>query len=156
MKNKKGFTLLELLLVLIIITSIIIIAARYYNQASSESKLSDLTAKIRRIAEASYEWVQTAKAFNSSDPNGKTLSISTLQNSKLLSTNDANNPWGSSLEVIGISANVIQITVPVIPTKNCKSLEDNLVSQNMTVTCTPSTKDADQSSSTIKYPADET
>ena len=160
-KNKKGFTLLELLLVLVIVTAIILIAARYYNQATDASKMSDLTSKIRKITDASYEWVKVAKTFTSKDQNNRTLSIATLKEVNLLSENDTNNPWGSSLTVSGISSTKIQITVPLVPIKICKVIEDNLVSQNMLVTCTTITgeesiNDPKWATATIKYPADAT
>jgi prepilin-type N-terminal cleavage/methylation domain-containing protein len=152
-KDKKGFTLLEMLLVLIIIVAIILVAGRYYDQASEASKLSDVTSKVRRIIEASYEWVKVAITFDAKDPNKNTLSTTTLKDEQLLSPNDDVNPWGGVLKLKSLSTNKIQITIPSIPTNSCYLLKkDHLDPQNMLVTCPKS----GVASATVDYPADAT
>jgi Tfp pilus assembly major pilin PilA len=156
-RNIKGFTLLETLLVLVIIISIILIAGRYYNQATEASKISTAISKIKRITEASYEWVKVAKTFDGKDPNKKTLSIQTLKDQNLLSASDDTNPWGgSALQVASVSANKIRITISNVPAKVCTVLIDHLKPQNMDVGGCSTASKTGTTVATIDYPADAT
>lgn len=155
--NIKGFSLLEMLLVLIVIITIILISGRYYNQATESSRLTTTVSKIKKITEASYEWLNGAKIFTGRDLNGNVLSIQNLKNLKLLSPDDDTNPWGgAAITVTGISANKIQMKVANIPAKACTVLIDNLRPQNMEVLGCGTLSAAGTATATINYPADAT
>ena len=159
-RNIKGFTLLETLLVLVIIIAIILIAGRYYNQATESSKLSTTISKVKKITEASYEWVKIAKTFDSFDPNDpkkRTLSIQTLKDENLLSPNDDANPWGgTALQVASVNANKIRITISGVPTKVCTVFVDHLKPQNMDVLGCSTVSGTGTTTTTIDYPKDAT
>lgn len=149
-RDKKGFTLLEMLLVLAIVIAIILIAGRYYTQASDSSKVSNMVSRVRRIIDASYEWEKVTKSFIVKDPNGSTLSIKALQQMNLLPPNDEVGPWGCDVTVLGGSATSIKITITCIPMKSCLALTDNLTPQNMQVYCYSSKPD--MATAIITYP----
>lgn len=121
--RKQGVGLLEILLVLVMVALIIVMATRYYQQAQDDLKVTQAIQKIRKITEASFDWVKGQNDFTG-------LTNDSLKS--YLTDYDFVSPWGG---IIQISSNPAANRVIVITLFNatevaCKNINDMLVKED--------------------------
>lgn len=131
-RKYKGAGLVELLISLVVIAAIILMSVRYYQQASLANQVTATSGQIKRITEASFEFLQSCYDFTKCPPDQKTsISMTVLINQNLLTSQDQNSIWGGTITLSsGPSTQQIKITIPNVPTKACNSLNDALRQQN--------------------------
>jgi type II secretory pathway pseudopilin PulG len=129
-KHINGISLLECLLSIAIIASISMMAVRYYIVTTRDTRVSHAISQVKRITNASYEWlsIQRQSDFSNAD-GGQTITIAQLvQDDLLKDENDTISPWGGQIEVApgDDDAKYVKITLTEIPQPACRNLTQQL------------------------------
>lgn len=128
-RTLTAISLLECLLSLAVIASISLMAVRYYIVTTRDMRVSNAISQIKKITNASYEWLQTQKQANFSGTDGGTaISLNALISDQLLDPrHDTFSPWGGTISV-GPSADpsYVRITLTNLPPLACKNLTQQL------------------------------
>lgn len=129
-KHQHAISLLECLLSIIIIASISMMAVRYYIITMRDMRVSHTISQIKRLTDASYEWLQMQKQADFSGNNGgQAISIQQLVKDQLLKNqNDTITPWGGAITIsaAGDNPSFIKITLSNIPQLACRNLARQL------------------------------
>jgi len=109
-KNKKGFTLVELLAVIGIVGVILGVVLVGSSSARTTAKISTTVQQIQLIYGACQSWVGNGRV------NYTGISLTTLQNAGYLPSNLL-NPWGGTytVSVNGSNSNRVDIQTTQIP-----------------------------------------
>ena len=99
LKNKKGFTLVELLAVLVVLGIIAIICYPIVTKTINTQKNKVYNEQKNRIITAAKNYV----ASNTVDDSGVCLSVATLQSSGYLEVGTIENPLGGTFNGAGVS-----------------------------------------------------
>ena len=96
MKNKKGFTLIEMLCVIVILSALILIIVPVVTKNTSESKTNVYNSLINKILSASYDWSLEHTELLPKEGENISITLGTLQSLGYIST-DLKNPNTDSL-----------------------------------------------------------
>lgn len=125
-----AISLLECLLSIIVIASIAMMAVRYYIVTTRSMHVSQAISQIKRITDASYEWLQMQKQANfSSQGGGYAITIQQLINDQLLTAKrDTVTPWGGTINVApaGDNPSFVKITLNNVPQSACRNITQQL------------------------------
>ena len=142
MKNKKGFTLVEMLAVIVLIAVLSVVAVSTYRGINKSSKKKTLEAKIEQIESAAEKW-----ARENNITNGMNISVNNLVVEGYLTADEVGTDGLALIKnpVTGenIVCNTIDITLKngVIETKfnntiqNCKLATQSLVDSKYLLVC---------------------
>jgi prepilin-type N-terminal cleavage/methylation domain-containing protein len=146
---KQGYSLLEIMLVLVVVALILVVSIRYYGSARNKQQVSAAIAQVKKITNASYQWLslQNQSDFSAvTSPNGAAgtaISIALLQSDNLISSLETTDPWGGAVTVsAGANPATVRISMAGLNATNCKqlvlSLNNSTVSQLPKSSCTGS------------------
>jgi Tfp pilus assembly protein PilV len=129
-KYSQAISLLECLLSIVIIASISMMAVRYYVVTTRDMRVSHAISQVKRITNASYEWLQAQKQadFSGAD-GGEVITIQQLVDDQLLKDeNDTIAPWGGMINVApgNDNASFVKITLTDVPQLACRNLTQQL------------------------------
>lgn len=128
-RNLSAISLLECLLSIAIIASISLMAVRYYMVTTRDMRVSNAISQVKRITNASYEWLQIQKQANFSDSSGGIMiSLNALIDDQLLNPNhDTLDPWGGTITVApSTDTSFVKITLNKLPPLACKNITQQL------------------------------
>ncbi len=129
-KCLHAISLLECLLSIIVIASISTMAVRYYMITIRDMRVSHAISQIKRITDASYEWLQMQKQADfSATSNGVMINLQALVSNELLTDpHDTVAPWGGKIDVApGDNPSYIKIILNDIPQLACRNLTQQLL-----------------------------
>lgn len=128
-RNIIAISLIECLLSLAVIASISLMAVRYYMITTRDMRVSSAISQVKRLTNASYEWLQAQKQADFSGEGGGTaISLNELTRDQLVDPKvDTLNPWGGSITVAaGSDASYVKISLQNLPPLACKNLTQQL------------------------------
>lgn len=102
MRNKKGFTLIEMLLVLVVAASVVMMIVGFTTQKADELRRDRTSMQIQQILNAAVSYYVNYAAWPTDAPGSFPV---LLQTDGFLPTGTFKNPWGNGYTVAAWTAN---------------------------------------------------